>query len=116
MASGCGAANIARHFVLADFGYGTPFVATRCRLFGEHCYGESGSHYLLFLEEACDAMLKNADACGVGLVAVSRDVVESTNYIFKGGYNGHSSRGGVRVRVQWIGKQWSPSMFGNGGF
>ena len=62
--------------------------------FREHCCGESGSHYLLFLEEDCDAMLESADACGVGLVAVSRDVAESVNYILKKGYNGHSARGG----------------------
>ena len=62
--------------------------------FREHCCGESGSHYLLFLEEDCDAMLERADACGVGLAAVSGDVVESTNYILKNGYNGHSARGG----------------------
>ena len=62
--------------------------------FGEHCCGESGSHYLLFLEEDCDAMLESADACGVGLAVVSGDVVESTNYILKKGYNGHSARGG----------------------
>ena len=45
-----------------------------CRLvaaaFREHCSGESGSHYLWFLEEGCDAMLESADACGVGLAAV----------------------------------------------
>ena len=34
--------------------------------FREHCCGESGSHYLLFLEEDCDTMLERADACGVG--------------------------------------------------
>ena len=28
------------------------------------------------------------------LATVSRDVVESTNYILKKGYNGHSARGG----------------------
>ena len=39
-------------------------------------------------------MLKSADACGVGLAAVSGDVVESVNYILKKGYNGHSARGG----------------------
>ena len=39
-------------------------------------------------------MLESADACGVGLAAVSGDVVESTNCILKKGYNGHSSRGG----------------------
>ena len=69
-----------------------------CRLvaaaFREHCCGESGSHYLLFLEEDCDAMLESADACGVGLAAVSGDFVESTHCILKKGYNGHSSRGG----------------------
>ena len=30
----------------------------------------------------------------VGLTAVTGDVVESTNYILKKGYNGHSSTGG----------------------
>ena len=39
-------------------------------------------------------MLESADACGVGLPAASGDVVESTNYILKKGYHGHSSRGG----------------------
>ena len=39
-------------------------------------------------------MLKSADAYGVGLAAVSGDVVESVNYILKKGYNGHSARGG----------------------
>ena len=62
--------------------------------FREHCCGESGSHYLLFLEEDCDAMLKSADACGLGLAAVSGDVVESVNYISKKRYNGYSARGG----------------------
>ena len=38
--------------------------------FREHCCGELGSHYLLFLEEDCDTMLESADACGVGLAAV----------------------------------------------
>ena len=66
-----------------------PIVAA----FQKHCCGESGSHYLLFLEEDCDAMLEGAHACGVGLAAVSWDVVESVNYILKKGYNGHSARG-----------------------
>ena len=69
-----------------------------CRLvaaaFREHCCGEWGSHDLLFLEEDCDTMLESADACGVGLAAVSGDVVERTNYNLKKGYNGHISRGG----------------------
>ena len=39
-------------------------------------------------------MLQSADACGVGLDAVSVDVVESTNYVLKKGYNGHSARAG----------------------
>ena len=39
-------------------------------------------------------MLESADACGVGWAAVSGDIMESTNYILKKGYNGHSSRGG----------------------
>ena len=62
--------------------------------FRVHCCGESGSHYLLLLEEDCDTMLESADACGVGSAAVSGDVVESVNYILKKGYNGHSARGG----------------------
>ena len=57
----------------------------------EHCCGESD---LFFLKEACDAMLESADACGVGLAAVSGDVVESVNYILKKRYNGHGARGG----------------------
>ena len=69
-----------------------------CRLvaaaFQEHCCGELGSQYLLFLEEDCDTMLESADACEVGLAAVWGDFVESTNDILKKGYNGHSSRGG----------------------
>ena len=68
--------------------------ALRADLLREHCCGESGSHYLLFLEEDCDTMLEGADACGVGLAAASGDVVESTNSILKKGYNGHSCRGG----------------------
>ena len=39
-------------------------------------------------------MLESADTCGVGLAAVSRDVVGSVNYISRKGYNGHSARGG----------------------
>ena len=39
-------------------------------------------------------MLESADACGVRFAAVSGDVVESTNYVLKKGYNGHSSSGG----------------------
>ena len=62
--------------------------------FREHCCGYSGSHYLLFLEEDCDAMLEIADACEVGWAAVSGDVVESANCILKKGYNGPSSRDG----------------------
>ena len=49
---------------------------------------------MLFLDEDCDAMLESAYACGVGLAAVSGDVVESTNYMLKKGYNGHSSGAG----------------------
>ena len=41
----------------------------------------------------CDAMLESADACWAGLAALSGDVVESTNYILKKGYNGQGSRG-----------------------
>ena len=39
-------------------------------------------------------MLESADACEVGLAAVSVDVVERVNYILKKGYKGHSARGG----------------------
>ena len=38
-------------------------------------------------------MLERGDACVVGWAAVLGDVVESTNYILKKGYNGHNSRG-----------------------
>ena len=62
--------------------------------FREHCCGELGWHNLLFLEQDCDTMLESAHACGVGLAAMSGEVVESTNYILKRGYNGHGSRGG----------------------
>ena len=40
-------------------------------------------------------MLKSAHACGMGLVAALGDLVESTNYTLRKGYNGHSSRGRV---------------------
>ena len=40
-------------------------------------------------------MLEGADACWAGLAAMSGDVVGSTNYILKKGYNGRSSKGGV---------------------
>ena len=43
-------------------------------------------------------MLESADACGVGLAAVSEDVVVSFNYISKMGYNGQSSKGGAGCR------------------
>ena len=62
-------------------------------------------------------MFEGADACGVGVLALSREVVESTNCILKKRYNGHRFRdrgGGARVR--WDGKQWSSSKFGNGSF
>ena len=116
MASGCGATNIATHFVLAISVVPRPSCRPVAAAFREHCCGESGSHDLLFVEEDCDTMLESADACGVGFAAVSGDVVESTNYILKKPYNGHSSSVGVHVRVQWNGKQWSSSRFGHGGF
>ena len=94
MASGYGAANIATRFVLANSGCATPFVPPVAVAFREHCCGEAGSHYLLFLEEDSDAMLESADACGVGLAAVSGDVEEGTNYILKKGYEGQSYKGG----------------------
>ena len=62
--------------------------------FRENCYGESGSHYLLFSEEECGTMLESADACEVGLAAVSGNIVEHINCILKKGYSGHSSRMG----------------------
>ena len=83
--------------------------------FREHCCGESGSHYLLFLEEDCDTMLESANACGVGLAAVSGDVVESVNHILKKGYNGYSAGGGgagksaverVAMVVQQVWEWW----------
>ena len=64
--------------VLVVLGLGCRSVAAA---FWEHCCGESGSHYLLFLKGDCDTMLGSVDACGVGLAVVSGDVVESTNYI-----------------------------------
>ena len=88
MASGCGAANIATHFVLANSRCATPFVPTCCCCVS----GTLMPHYLLFLEEDCDTMLESADACGVGLAAVSGDVVESTNYILKKGYKGQGTK------------------------
>ena len=59
-------------------------------------------------------MLESADACWVGLAAVWGDVLESTNYILKKGYNGHDSSGWGAML--WNGNQWSSSMFGNSGF
>ena len=50
-----------------------------------------------FREHCCDAMLESADVCGVELAIVLGEVVESTNYILKKGYNGHSLRGGGAV-------------------
>ena len=94
VASGCGAANIAAHFELDDSGLPRPSCRPVAFAFREHCCGESSSHHLLFLEEDCDAMLESLDACGMGLAAVSGDVVESVNYILKKGCNGHSARGG----------------------
>ena len=44
-----------------------------------HRCGASASHYLLFLEEDCDTLLDIADAFGVGLVALSGDILESTH-------------------------------------
>ena len=64
MASGCGAANIATHFVLAYSGYATPFVLTCCCCVLGTLLRGLGSHHLLFLEEGCDTLLENADACG----------------------------------------------------
>ena len=91
-----------------------------CRLivaaFREHCCGESGSHCLLFFEEEGDTILESSDACGLGLAAVSGHVVESTNYILKKGYNGHSSRGGGTGKSAVERGQWLSSRFGNGGF
>ena len=96
MASSCGAANIATHFCTHQFRLCHALRPDLLLLrFRKHYCGASGSHYLLSLEEDCDTMLESADACGVGLAAVSGDVVESTNYILKKAQNGHSSRGGV---------------------
>ena len=87
-----------------------------CRLVAaalrEDCCGGSRWHYLLFPKEDCDS----ADACGSGLAAVSGDILESTNYILKKGYNGHSSRGGGAGKSAVERKQWLSSKFGNGGF
>ena len=77
LASGCGSPKIATHFVLASSGCATPFVSAAA--LPEHCCAESGSHYLLFLEEDCDTMLESVDACGVGLSKKSEDAVHSTN-------------------------------------
>ena len=79
-------------------GRSTPFVSTLASAFQELCCGESGSHYLLFREGDCDTMLESAYACRQGVAAASGDVVESTNYCLKKGYNGHSSRGGGAVK------------------
>ena len=95
MASGCGAANIAMHFALATSRCARPFVRPSAAAIRGPCCGEAGSHFLLFLQQHCDTMLESADVCGVGLAAVSGDVVGSTNYILKKGYNGHSFRDGV---------------------
>ena len=94
MASGCTAANIGTHFVFADSCCATPFVPTCCSCVSGTQLRGAGVALFVFLEEDSDAMLESADACGVGLAVVSGEVVESTNYILKKGYNGHSSRGG----------------------
>ena len=80
-----------------------PWCLPVAAAFRKQCCGESGWHYLLFLEEDCDAMLESADGCGVGLVAVSGYVVASTNYILKKGYNGHSSKvvGAGKSALEW---------------
>ena len=63
-------------------------------------------------------MLETADACGVGLAAVSGVVVESTNCTLKKGYNGHSSRGGGASKsavereakvVRQVWERWFPT-------
>ena len=56
-------------------------------------------------------MPESADACGVGLAALSGDVVESTNCILNKGYNGIVLGVGVGARVRQNGKQWSSRMF-----
>ena len=88
MASGCGAANIAAHFVLADSGCFAPFAYLLLLRFGNIVAGSRGRTI------CCSSKFESADACGVGLAVVSGDVVESVNYILKKGYNGHSAGGG----------------------
>ena len=84
--------------------------------FQEHCCGESGSHYLLFLKEDCDTMLESVDACEVGLASILGDVVESTNYILRKGYNGRSSRGGGAGKSAVEREAMVVSQVGNTGF
>ena len=78
-------------FLEAQVGKHPPEVAGEVQkiLYRNRCAVRLGVH------NAPDgAMLESADARGVGLAAVTGDVVESTNYILKKRYNGHSSRGG----------------------
>ena len=74
--------------------------------FREHCCAESGSHYLMFLEEDCDTMLESADACGVGLAVVPGDALVSTNYILKKGYNGGAGKSAVEREAVVVQQVW----------
>ena len=60
-----------------------------------HCYKAAcQSNYVLYQEEDVTTAVANAPRLGVGLGAVSADVVESLNAILKRTYNGHTACGG----------------------
>ena len=58
------------------------------------CKATCQSNYLLYLEEDVTKALAHAAGLGVGLGAVSADVVQSLNAILKKAYNDQTARGG----------------------
>ena len=71
-----------------------PDCAGVTRAFREHVAPRSGSHYLLFLEVDCAAVLEAVAADGFGMAMFSGDIVETLNRLLKRGFNDHSGRGG----------------------
>ena len=68
MASGCGAANIAAHFVLADSGCAAPFVPTCCCC-GNTPAGSRGRTICCSSKRTvilCSKVRMQADGCGSG--------------------------------------------------
>ena len=69
--------------------------AAVARKYREHCCKATcRSNYLLYLEEDVTEALANAAGLGLGLGAVSANVVESLNAILKKAHNDHTARGG----------------------